>query len=81
MAVADEIITDEVNPNKDHLEGILVSLMGPEKYGGKDGMEVKYLLGYEDLCVQLSQNISQDPKKMTTLAFYRAVEVLTKKDK
>ena len=49
----------------------------PKSYGGKNGLEIKTIKGFEETCILLSQNgVSDSPKRMTTLSFYQALETI-----
>lgn len=59
------------------IDEFLMSRLKPKSYHGREGLEVKMIKGFEQTCVLLKQyNVSHEPKKMTTLAFYQALEVI-----
>ena len=74
-------ILGEDNTREIHdLEGDMLAFLQPKVMWGADGEEVKHIIGFEDTCVLLTQQLSVDPKKMTTLSFYRALEVIQKQN-
>lgn len=53
----------------------------PKVYAGSEGEEIKFIKGFEETCILLNQHISIDPKTMTALAFYQALEVIREQHK
>lgn len=59
------------------IDDFLLSKIQPREYSGPDGMEVQTVKSFESTCVLLQQyNASPDPRKMSTLAFYQALEII-----
>ena len=59
------------------LEDYLFGVVKPKKFSGHDGVEVQSILRFEETCVLLSQNkVSVNPRGMTTLSFYKALDVV-----
>lgn len=59
------------------IDEFLMSRLKPKNYHGREGLEVKMIKGFEQTCVLLKQyNVSNEPRKMTTLAYYQALEVV-----
>ncbi len=57
------------------IDDYLLSSLKPKNYHGSSGLEVQMIKGFEDTCVMLSQhNVSSNPRAMTTLSFYQALE-------
>lgn len=48
----------------------------PKSFSGKESSEVKLIKGFEQTVIMLSKYTSKDPKKMTVLAFYQALETI-----
>lgn len=71
-------ITGELPAQDEAIEKIdkyLLSLFPPKVYGGSEGVEVIMVKGFEDSCQLLQQmKIEANPRKLTVLAFYRALE-------
>ena len=54
----------------------------PKKYDGTEGLEVAMIANYEKTCILLRQNnVSENPKKMITIAFYKALEIIKEQNK
>lgn len=74
-------IIEEID-NSDQIKKIddfLLAMFKPKTYHGRDGVKVKMVMGFEETCIILRQhNVSNDPKKMTTLAFYQALRHVKK---
>lgn len=59
------------------IDDFLIEKIQPKEYGGSGGMEVQTVKSFESTCILLQQyNVSPDPRKMSTLAFYQALEVI-----
>jgi len=65
--------SDQVKKLEDYLFGVVK----PKSFTGHDGVEVQSILRFEETCVLLSQNkVSANPRGMTTLSFYQALDVV-----
>lgn len=53
----------------------------PKSFSGRQSEEVKSVKGFEEAVVYLSQYTTRDPKKMTVLEFYQALETIKKQNK
>jgi len=59
------------------IDEFIMSKMKPKNFHGSSGMEVTMVKGFEQTCVMLKQyNVADNPKEMTTLSFYQAIEVI-----
>lgn len=59
------------------IDQFIFSAMKPKKFNEHDGVEVQMILGFEETCILLSQhNVSKNPRSMTTLSFYQALEIV-----
>jgi len=58
------------------IDDALLARMDPKGYDGKDGAEVRMRRGFEEACVLLSQHLARNPKQMTVLEYYTALETL-----
>lgn len=58
------------------VESTLFLLLPPKSYSGQDGEEVQGIKAYERACAVMRQHQSKDPKRMTVLEFYEALEAL-----
>lgn len=50
----------------------------PKTFSGRQSEEVRFIKGFEEAVVYLSQHSPRDPKKMTVLEFYQALETIKK---
>ena len=58
------------------IENTLLKLLPPQNYAGAQGAEVQMIKAYERACAVMRQHQSKDPKRMTVLEFYEALEAL-----
>jgi hypothetical protein len=63
------------------LDAQMLSTTAPQQFWGPNGVEAKTIVNFEDICIGLSQHVPKDPKAMTVLEFYRALEAVKKKVK
>lgn len=68
--------SDEVDSMLKELDSYLLDKMAPKSYGGPDGVETRFLKGFEQTCLVLEQNNISNPKGMTVLGFYQAFEMI-----
>lgn len=60
----------------ERIDNILLRLLPPQNYSGHGGAEVQMIKAYERACAVMSQHVSKDPKRMTVLEFYEALDAL-----
>jgi hypothetical protein len=60
------------------IDDYISSMSRPKQYDGAGGMEVQMKKSFTETCVLLSQHISADPKKMTVIEFYTALDTVRK---
>lgn len=78
----DEIINDSNNTTQKERELLdIFKLYSPKVFTGKHSEEVKNIKMFEKTCLIISQNTSLDPKKLTVLQFYSAVDNLNSDNK
>lgn len=59
------------------IDDFLLSKVKIKNYFGANGLEVLSIKRFEEMCVLLNQHkVSDDSKKLTTLAFYQALETV-----
>lgn len=59
------------------IDDFLISKIDPRVHGGHDGVEVQSVKKFEGTCVLLQQyNVSSNPRRMSTLGFYQALEII-----
>lgn len=63
------------------IEDEIFSMLEPQSYAGNKGLEVKHIKGFDKTCVVLQQYVPKDPKTMTTLEYFNALELLKKQVK
>ena len=56
----------------------LFEMYTPKIFSGRQSEEVRFIKDFEQLVVYLSQHTLRDPKKMTVLEFYQALETVNK---
>ena len=76
----DYIKGKDVEEEIDRIEDYLFSLFKPKKYTGADGLEVRTVQSFEDMCFIIARETSFDPKHITTLTFYRTLENIKKQN-
>lgn len=69
-----QIMGDDNKKEMDQIEDYLFSLFKPKKYNGSDGLEVSTVNAFEDMCFIIGREISENPKYLSTLTFYRSLE-------
>lgn len=52
-----------------------------KSFHGNNSLEVKLIKSFEETCVYLSRYLSRNPKELTVLEFYQALEVAIEQDK
>lgn len=68
---------EEVDKERKRLEKRVFDYIEPRQFSGEDGIEVSTILNFEDACLTLQQVLHvPEPKKMTVVAFYRALNKL-----
>lgn len=68
-----EGIEDQIN----EITEFMLASMKPKNFFGSSGVEVKMKKGFEETCLLLRQNhVCDDPKSMTVLAYYQALELI-----
>lgn len=61
------------------IEKFFIGKMKVKAYGGANGLEVKMINGFDDMCTVLEKNgLSQNPKKLTVVEFYNKLIFLEK---
>lgn len=78
-------VTGEIENADGQIEPIdekILEQLKPKNYHGRTGAEVTTLKRFESTCVLMKQhNVCNDPKLMTTLAFYQALETINEQAK
>ena len=59
----------------------ILGRINPKRFGGSKGAEVQAIKGFEQDCIIINQFIPKDPKQMTVLEFYQALEFIQKQVK
>lgn len=59
----------------------LLLMFEPGKYLGPGGMEIEVTKSFEEACYNISTLTSRDPKKMTVLEYYQAIEIIKEQNK
>lgn len=70
--------------NKEQIEKVedeLLRQVAPHVYAGPHGEEIRFIKGFEETCILLNQHVPKDPKQMTALSFYQALEVIKEQAK
>lgn len=74
----EQIIKGQKNEELTKLDNFLFEQIKPKIYHGREGLEVRFVKSFEETCIIINQNVNKDPKKMTTLEYYQALEVIRK---
>lgn len=79
LAIIDKIKGLGTDADVQKINHQIYELINPKKFSGADGLEVKMIKSFTDICVMLSQHLMvPDPKNLSTLQFYRSLELLEK---
>lgn len=70
------IVTGEGWQKVRMIENNLLQIVPPSRFDGNQSVEVQNIKAYEASVAVMSQHLSRDPKKMTVLEFYQALEEL-----
>ena len=76
MLVLERIEGQDNTTEIEKIENTLLWLLPPKNYAGHDGEEVQNIKAYERACAVMHQHQSKDPKRMTVLEFYEAIDAL-----
>ena len=69
--------SSEIERQIAEIDNFIMSRVNPKNFHGAHGIEAKRIKGFEQTCIMMKQyNVADDPKTMTTLAFYQALEVI-----
>ena len=68
---------EEIENKINEISEFFLSKIKPKQYHGHSGLEVQAIKNFEQTCILLLQhNVTDTPKKMTTLSFFQALETL-----
>lgn len=56
----------------------LMAMNEPQKYDGPEGMEIQHIKRFNETCIILGQHVKKDPKQMTVVEYYQALEIVNK---
>lgn len=76
LLVIQSIKGSDVQAEIEKIDEHFFSLVTPQRWDGREGVEVQHIKAFEETCTILNQYIPKDPKKMTTLEFYSNLEVI-----
>lgn len=75
-------MTEEVAARIQAIDNFILDRVKPKQYHGPEGLEVATIANFEENCVLLAQHgVSDNPRKMTVIAFYTAMDVIRKQAK
>lgn len=80
MLQLDKIQGGLVDEEIEKIEDYLFMLFKPKKYSGSNGLEVKAVNAFEDMCFIIGKEMPRDPRLVTTLTFYRTLENIKKQN-
>jgi len=63
------------------LDDQILDMSKPKSFQGKQSFEVRMIKNFEQSVIFLAQHMSRDPKSMTVLEFYQAMETITDQNK
>ena len=81
QAMLDAVLNGDTEEQREvigRLTDELVMFSKPRSFTGKDSAEVTYDKQYEDMCLTMSQQLHQDPKKYTVMEYYNAYGYIKK---
>lgn len=79
LLVLDSIITGSDNSEEiEAIDALFLGLYKPSSFIGSDSVEIKYDKQFENGCLLIADRIGLDAKKMTTLQFYNAIDMVKK---
>ena len=81
QAMLDAVLNGDTEEQREvigRLTDELVMFSKPRSFTGKDSAEVAYDKQYEDMCLTMSQQLHQDPKKYTVMEYYNAYGYIKK---
>lgn len=70
--------TDERRAEIERLTDAMVMFSKPKKFTGAESIEIQYDQQYEDMCLMMSQQVHQNPKKFTVMEYYNAYRYIKK---
>lgn len=77
LLVADKILRNaEVQEQIDQIDTMLFKLYSPKSFTGEKSAEISHDKAFESACMLIAQKSSLDPKSMTVLQFYSALETI-----
>ncbi len=76
LLILGRIRGEDVKDELERVEDELFSLFVPQKYDGQKGLEVKHIKGFNETCVIMQQHMVKDPRKMMTLEYFQALDLL-----
>lgn len=54
----------------------MFEIFKPKQYDGPNGAEVKFIKSFEDSCNVIAMTIQRDPKKMSVIEYYQAINYI-----
>lgn len=79
LFVLDEIISGEDHSSDvESIDLVLVNMHKPKSFMGASSAEIKYDKQFESGCLLIAERVGLDARKMTTLQFYSAMNVIRK---
>lgn len=80
--IAQKIQGQKIDPDEiKKIEADMLLMFAPKKFLGEGGYEIEYTKSFEETCHNLSTQINRDPKRMTVLEYYQAIESIMDKNK
>lgn len=76
LAILDYILGKASPGDIEKVEDEIFVLSEPRVFSGKNGAEVRFIKMFEETCVLLSQHTPKDPKRMSVVEFYSALEII-----
>lgn len=82
LTILDGIIKNEAYRDKvKEIDWLMIQLTKPVSFAGTDNAEIEHIKTFEQLCYMISTDSSQNPKQMTVLEFFNALETIKRKHK
>lgn len=67
---------DMIRGEVEKIDAALLEIFKPRSYSGAGGAEVGFIKRFEETCIILSQYVSTDPREMSVITFYQALETI-----
>lgn len=81
LAIVDALVEGDMESRESEIRDFSVQLIEytrPQRFGGRDNMEIRYDKNFESMCIVMSQRLNANPKQYTVMEYYAAAEHIEK---